>query len=288
MSIKVILVPVTATETGAGALKTAFALGRRFDAHVAALHVRADPRNAMPYMGEGMSGIVLQEIMAAAERDALDRAKAARALFESEAAAAGVPLRDAPQGTSKFSAAWREEVGREDELVAHRARLADIVVVGAQGSQSQAAVSMMMEAALLESGRCVLIAPPKGASSLGARIAVAWNGSAEGSRAVASALPLLQSAERVTVLSVGEGAETGTAADALKQYFAWHGIAAETVPLRAGTEGIGPTILTEAKRLDADLLVMGAYTHNRFRQMIFGGVTRHILAGADFPVLIAH
>ena len=288
MTIKVILVPVTATETGAAVLKTAFALGRRFQAHVVALHVRADPRNAMPYMGEGMSGIVLQEIMAAAERDAIERAKAAHVLFKSAAAESSVPLSEAPQGPGKFCAAWREEVGREDEIVAKRARLADVVVVGAKPALQSAAVGMMMEAALLESGRCVLVAPPQVPDSAGANVAIAWSGSAEGSRAVASAMPFLRTAERISILTAGEGSEAAAMAGSLKEYLAWHGISAEAAAVAPGADGAGAAILGEAKRRGCDLLVMGAYTHNRFRQMIFGGVTRHILAEAELPVLVAH
>jgi len=288
MTIKVILVPVTATEMAASVLKTAFALGRRFEAHVAALHVRADPRNAMPYMGEGMSGIVLQEIMAAAERDARERAKTARALFDAAVAESHVPLVEAPQDPAAFSAAWREEVGREDEIVAKRARLADVVVVEAQPAQQSAAVGMMMEAALLESGRAVLVAPPEGAGSFGGSVAVAWNGSAEASRAVAAAMPFLNAAERIAVLAVGEGVEAQALSESLRQYLAWHGLEAEAAAVRPGPEGIGAAILAEAKRRACDLLVMGAYTHNRFRQMIFGGVTRHVLSQAELPVLIAH
>ena len=288
MSMKVILVPVTATETAAGALKTAFALARRFESHVLALHVRADPRNAMPYMGEGMSGVVLQEILAAADRDALERAKTARAIFDAVVADVKAPLREVSDPSGGFSAAWQEEVGREDEVVSRRARLADIVVVSAQATRQQAVVSMMMEAALLESGRPVLISPANGVTALGGNIAVAWSGSAEGSHAVASALPLLRAAEQVTVISVGEGADSQTTADGLRQYLAWHDIGAEVSLPPAGEGGVGATILGETKRAGADLLVTGAYTHNRFRQMLFGGVTRHILAEAEIPVLIAH
>lgn len=288
MSIKVILVPVSATETGASALKTAFALGRRFEAHVAALHVRADPRNAMPYMGEGMSGIVLQEIMAAAERDAIERARNARAMFEAAAKESSVPLLDAPPAPGRFSAHWREEVGREDEIVAKRARLADVVVVGPQPARQSAAVGLMMEAALLESGRPVLVAPPEGVASVGGSVAVAWNGSTESARAVAAGMPFLRAAERTALLAVGEDDEARNGIDQLKQYLAWHGVAADAVVVPLASDGVAPAILGETKRLGADLLVMGAYTHNRFRQMIFGGVTRHILSEAQLPVLVAH
>lgn len=284
MTIKVILVPVTAAESGA--LKCAFALGRRFDAHVMAIYVRADPRNAMPYMGEGMSGIVLQEILAAAERDAVTRARNARTLFDTAVAEGEIRVREHP--SPGFSTSWREEVGREDEIVAKLARLSDIIVVGSQGPQASAAVGLMMEAALLSSGRPVLVAPPGGVESFGGRVAIAWNGSAEASRAVAAAMPFLEAAESIFVLVAGEGDEPANAAADLQQYLTWHGLSAETILLHPGPEGIGSALLTEAKSRSADLLVMGAYTHNRFRQMIFGGVTRHILTEAGLPVLTAH
>jgi nucleotide-binding universal stress UspA family protein len=288
MTIKVILAPITSVDTAANVLATAFALGRRFEAHVVALHVRADPRNAMPYMGEGMSGIVLQEIMAAADRDAAERAKAVRSLFDSVVAESGVPVVEALQSPARFSVAWRQDVGREEEIVAKQARLSDVVVVAPQPAKQSAAVGIMMEAALLESGRPVLVSAPQPLESFGANIAVAWNGSAEGSRAVAAAMPFFNAAGRIAVLAVGEDEETETAAVALKQYLGWHGLEAEVAAVRPGPEGVGAAILSETKKRGCDLLVMGAYTHNRFRQMIFGGVTRHVLSEAELPVLVAH
>lgn len=288
MTIKVVLVPVTATETGASTLKTAFALGHRFSAHVAALHVRADPRNTMPYMGEGMSGIVLQEIMAAIERDAAERARAARALFDAGVAEFAVPLADAPEAAPRFSANWREEVGREDEIVARYARLSDVVVIGSQSARQSTVVDMMMEAVLLDGGRPVLLAPAQVPNSFGDNIAVAWNGSVEAARAVAAGMPFIKAARRVTILTIGEGSEPQATAEALKRYLAWHGIDAAPLVATAAAEGAGPAILGQTKRLGADLLITGAYTHNRFRQMIFGGVTRHILSDAELPVLVAH
>lgn len=287
--IRVILVPVTAGEAGEAALKTAFALGRRFDAHVAALHVRPDPRNAMPYIGEGMSGVVVQQIMSAAEKDAGERATRARALFDGRSQAAGVRLAEDPTGADGFSASWHDETGREDEVVARRGRLADVLVIGARPEdESGPPMGLVMEAALLESGRPVVIAPPGGAESFGERVAVAWNGSLEAARAVGAGLPVLARAREVTVVAAGPGEAVESAAGEAARYLAWHGIEAATRVIRPRAEATGPAILEEVQRLDADLLIMGAYTHSRFRQMIFGGVTRHVLTQAALPVLVAH
>jgi nucleotide-binding universal stress UspA family protein len=286
MTIKVVLVPVTPTEPGESALRAAFALGRRFEAHVVAMHVRADPRNAMPYMGEGMSGIVLQEIMAAAEREAAERAKACRALFDRVSAAEGVRIVEEPGGAGGLTAAWEESLGREDELVARRARLSDLVVMGNHAAQRSVSVGMTLEAVLLDSGRPLLIVPPGGAADFGRPVAVAWNGSVEASRAVAAAMPFLLAAPGVTVVAVGEDDQPAVLAEGLARFLAWHGLRAETKAVPAGAEGVGPTLLAAVR--DAGLLVMGAYTHNRFRELVFGGVTRHVLASAGLPVLVAH
>lgn len=287
MAIRVILVPVNATAAGEAALATAFALGRRFDAHVAALHVRADPRTAMPYIGEGTSGVVVQEIMLAAQRDTEGRAERARALFDRLREEHTIPVVESP--SAGLSASWSEETGREDEAVARGGRLCDVIVVAGRPEEPGSPLATVtVEAALLESGRPVLIAPPGGAQSLGARVAVAWNGSAEASRAVAAAIPVLAQAEKVAVLTAGEGEEALMMADGLVRYLAWHEIEASAEVLSPGPEGAGVRLLEEAERLGADLLVMGAYTHNRLRQMIFGGVTRHVLTHARLPVLVAH
>jgi nucleotide-binding universal stress UspA family protein len=289
MAIKVILVPMNASAACEAALATAFALARQLHAHVSALHVRADPRHSMPYMGEGMSGVVIQELMAAVESEAAERAAKARALFDRVCEAEAVPVVEAASSPGRPSVSWIEETGREDETVAHCARLADVVVIADRPAEPDAPpMGLTMEAALLVSGRPVLIVPPGGAKALGARVAVAWNGSVEASRAVAAAMPLLEGAEEVAVLALGEGDEPRVAAERLVRYLAWHDIRACEHVLRPGPDGTGAVLLAEADRIASDLLVMGAYTHNRFREMIFGGVTRHVLAHAGLPVLVAH
>jgi nucleotide-binding universal stress UspA family protein len=115
-----------------------------------------------------------------------------------------------------------------------------------------------------------------------------WNRSTEQARATALAMPLLQKANRVTVLTVIGGTEVpGPSAESICPLPGRHGIAVE--PMTVGLDGknTGQTILAAAQSLGCDLLIKGAYTQSRLRQMIFGGATRHVLENADIPVLLA-
>lgn len=283
---KTILVPVGDAESAACALDVAFHLAADFAAHVTALHVRSDPTAAVPLMGEGMSGAMVEEMMTVAERQANERAERCRAAFEEARKRAGVPLAAAP--TSSASAEWLTPVGREEEEIARRGRLHDLVVMARPLDGAEAPSLLTLNAALMESGKPLLLAPPTPPATLGRRIAVAWNGSAEAGRAVAFALPLLARAGTVTILTLAEDDRTIAApAGDLAAFLAWHGIAAACKVVTAGSQA-GQALLDQCRAEGADLLVMGAYTHSRLRQLILGGITRHVLGHADLPCLMSH
>ena len=105
---------------------------------------------------------------------------------------------------------------------------------------------------------------------------------------MADAMPLLQLAERVTICTVEGATVAGPSGEQRARTLNMNGVAAETITLKPGKRSAGETILTKADELGCDLIVKGAYTQSRLRQMIFGGPTRHILAHAKVPVLMAH
>ena len=287
MTIKTILASLSGAETGRSPLTAAFHVAGLFEAHVEVLHVRPDPRTMIPYVGEGMSGALIEEVMTAADREAIDRASGARRLFDELVTAGGVPLSSSPVGTG-MSATWREDAGREDEAVAKYGRTVDLVVVSRPLREAEVATSTVFEAALFDSGQPLLVAPPEAVGGFGQSIMVAWNGSPEAARAVTAALPFLHRAERVKILTVQNWSEGPGNIGGVATRLAWHGIAAdvETVTEHPGT--IGETVLTRAAAFGADMIVMGAYTQSRLRQMILGGVTRHVLSSATIPLVMAH
>jgi nucleotide-binding universal stress UspA family protein len=117
-------------------------------------------------------------------------------------------------------------------------------------------------------------------------VLLAWNASPQAARAVACALPFLQSAARVVIMSVGNGPEPAPSAGELAGALAWHGIEAQARHVEQGSRRVRDILLDEAAAMAADLLIIGAYSHSRMRQVVFGGVTEHMLDHAELPVLM--
>jgi nucleotide-binding universal stress UspA family protein len=135
----------------------------------------------------------------------------------------------------------------------------------------------------------VLVAPPTPPTSMGENIVIAWNNSTETARTVSFGMDFLKRAKRVTALTI-EGGNTvpGPSAAELALNLRRHGIEADWKEAPAQGRKTGAAMLEEAKLLGADLMIKGAYTQSRLRQMIFGGATSHILAEADLPLLMAN
>jgi len=289
MAPKIILAAVTGQDTDAATLAIAAAVAKRFNGHIDALHVKGDPRDAIPFLGEGASGVLIEQIMAAAERDAGTRSGRARIAFETWRAASGLATATRPGGEGA-SVAWREETGTEEDCMARYGRVSDMIVVGRPPNDDSGASIVIFETALFDTGKPVIVAPPEtGAASgvVGASATIFWTGSAEAAHAVSSAIPLLATAANVSVVAsstAGKATETGPLID----YLAWHGIRGHATPPLAITPTAGAELLANAKREGTGLLVMGAYTQSRLRQLIYGSVTKHVLTNASLPVLMAH
>ncbi len=286
--IKTILTVASDAASASSPIRTAFLVGRAMEAHVDVAHVRPDPAAAVPYVGEAMAGALVEEMMEAAERDGRQRADATRAVFEDLVASEGVALRDAPGDGDGLSAAWVALDGGEPEEIGARGRVCDLVVAGRPLPDRDLPSLITLNAALMEAGRPVLVAPPTAVPEVGGIVAIAWNGSPEAARAVQAAIPFLDRADKVTILA-SEEADDLCGADALARNLTWHGVTAGLQPVKGhGGDEVGRTLLTHCDHMGANLLVMGAYTHSRLRQLILGGVTRHVLDNATLPVLLSH
>jgi nucleotide-binding universal stress UspA family protein len=286
MVIRKLLLPLTGTKAGEAALACALTIARIWNAHVTALHVRVDSRDVAPLAGEGLSGAMIEEMMSATEKESAERANAVHAMFERFVAEHDVVVDEPRAGMKMATASFASVMGREEDLVAQLARLADLTVVPHPESEEDVSSSDALHAVLFDSGRPVLIAPRVPPPSIGRRVCIAWNGTAESAAAVWAAIPWMQRAEAVRVLSADEYQRRGPAAPELAAYLACHDIQPELAGFRPVDRDVGAGLLAAAKQFDADLVAMGAYSHSRLRQLILGGVTRHVLEHADLPVMM--
>jgi nucleotide-binding universal stress UspA family protein len=215
-----------------------------------------------------------------------DTARQVRAQFETFMRAHKVP--HGGKEPAVFSWGWPREEAAEDSFIGSRGRVFDLIVLGRPGPEPQNPRTPPLETALFESGRPVLIVPAAAPKSIGKNILVHWNRSTQQARTTEYALPLLHRAEKVTVLMVEGGTVPGPSGEEAAQHLRRNGIKADALTAKPGARTPGEIVLEHAASLGCDLLVKCAYTQSRLRQMIFGGATRHILANATLPVLMAH
>jgi nucleotide-binding universal stress UspA family protein len=290
MAIRKILLPLAGIASAPGALTTALMLAERWRAHLHALHVRTDTRDVAPLAGEGLSGAMIEEMMASTEKDGNTEAASLLALFTTQTTtrniAVGAPVRAETGAVRAASARFSSIVGREEELVAGEARLSDLIVVPHPKSAEEVASADALHAVLFDSGRPALIAPVGIPTTIGTRIAIAWNGTAESASAVASVLPWLADAAAVRIFHSPDYQRQGPDAARLAHFLELHGITADATEFRAIDRNAGAGLLAAVTDYGADLLAMGAYSHSRLRQLILGGVTRHVLEHAKIAVLM--
>ncbi|KAB0680228.1 universal stress protein [Aureimonas leprariae] len=183
---------------------------------------------------------------------------------------------------------WAHDRPEGDGFLGSYGRGFDLTVVGQPGSEPGASTISTLESALFESGGPILIAPPRPVAQFGETVAIAWNGSTETARTIAFAMPFLQRARRVLLLADDGALGHAPSGEAIRLRLVRNGVPADLKLLPEARIRSGEAILREAESAGCDLLVKGAYTQSRIRQMIFGGATQHILAKARMPVLMAH
>lgn len=286
MTVRTILVPLRGDGKGEGVLDHALCLARRHNAHLEALHCRPRPEDLIPF-GVFVPATLRKEIVASAGTLANEEENKVRQLFDRYCRERDIPeLNNGPWPRDRVSASWREETGKQAQVIGLRGRLADLIAV-AQPDHEQNLGRNTLEAALMETGKLVLMCPPNPVASVGARVAIAWNGSGESARAVTAALPLLHKADSVTLLT-RDGEDLPVSAEEAKDYLAVHDIEAVLRGFKAAPSAVGQALLAGAKDIDADCLLMGAYGQSRRRELVMGGVTQHVVDHADMPIVLMH
>ena len=278
--MKTILVPTEDNSAMQSALETALLVARRCDSYMEGFALRWSVAEFAAFDPAG--GIPLEIDKAAAAR----LEKQARQMFESFMKGHNVPRSTAK--TEALSFGWLEDAPQSEDFIGSYGRVFDLIVMNRPDANETFVHNRALYSGLFESGRPILLAPPAPPLQTATNVLIAWNRSTEQARAIALAMPLLQKANRVTVLTVIGGTEVpGPSAEQLISCLQRNRIAVE--PMSVGLDGknTGQAILAAAQSLHCDLLIKGAYTQSRLRQMIFGGATRHVLENAEIPVVLA-
>lgn len=279
MAYRSITTVITDAEVSASALRAAMTLAEREDAHLDVICLGLD-RTQPGFYYAGATAVVMQDTLQQAREDALELESHARQTLK------GVPFNWSATGLSA------QMIGL-NSLIAHRTRFSDLVVLPRPYGEGRGHdLEGIVEAAMFE-GDVPVIIQPDGHDFPAKldRIVVAWNESREALRAARAALPFLKAAETVNVVIIDppkHGPERSDPGGQLSQFLARHGIRAELSVLSKTMPRMADVLLRHAADIDADMIVMGAYSHSRFRESILGGATRNMLEIAELPLFLAH
>jgi nucleotide-binding universal stress UspA family protein len=288
MSYVKILAPLTGGMRDATVLAAAFAAAKPFNAHVIALFVRPDPAEAMPFFGEGVSGAMAQEIVDAAKQAADKATEGARATLAAAAHDAGAAITEKPTKRNGLTSSYREVQGNFADRVTRASQLSDLIVFGPLKVEDKPGVGEAFEAALLETGRPVILtgqSPPK---NFAQRVAIGWDGSSACAKALLAAMPYLARAQSIDLLTIRKPNTACESCDEAAEYLRMHGLNYTERQIDAGGRPVGEVLLDAASGGGADLLVLGGYGHSRLLQMFAGGVTKHVVAHATLPLFLVH
>jgi nucleotide-binding universal stress UspA family protein len=292
MSIKRILVPLPGLIEHLSEVDMAVSAAKALEAHVEAMFVSEPspaPRSiAASDLTYGRATVLAAQINRYAEEQE-KRAQQARERFMQACNANSIRVLGADEETGSLPAAsWRETMGTYVSLAVTRAAAFDLVV--AASSAVLESLREVAEESLLQTRRPVLLAPSRLETNLTDTAMIAWDESPECWHAVSHAIPFLKIASSVQVVSVDRKPESRTASQAeVLAYLRCHGIAATARVVAPHLRSVGDTLLAEANDNHVGLLVMGAYSHSRLRELLLGGATQHILnSAASTPVFMAH
>jgi nucleotide-binding universal stress UspA family protein len=277
MAIKRILLPFCDNADVKPIAEAAFQIGRLLSAQVRGFLAQR-PYSFPPTVGEPISPEMTQLLVEHEQRTRTETFRRAQEMFQ-----------DLEARFPHVDAEWVAADGSIRDLVSRSARLADISILGSGSQFEENGWEEIREAALLGSGRPILLVPSTGIEEGSFEtVVIAWKDSIEVARAIAAADPFLILARKVYLVTVGESAETAASLQQAENYLQLHFAELRSEVIAPSEKEIGETLIGTCEARGRALLVMGAYSRWRWQERVFGGVTEHVLREACTPVLLAH
>ena len=183
---------------------------------------------------------------------------------------------------------WLSEELENQKYLGDLSRVYNVVIISRPYQELQSASLSSIQTTLFDGGRPVMLIPMNKQIDIGKKVVISWNCTTESSRAVFAALPILKQASDVTILTVEKVITDGPSGEQVSELLASHGIDAKPVTISGDEKKIGDSILDFSQSVDADLIVKGAYTQSRLREIIIGGATRHLMLHSEIPIYLVN
>ena len=197
-------------------------------------------------------------------------------------------LKKSDSDLSDLKCKWLSEELENQKYLGDLSRVYNVVIISRPYQELQSASLSSIQTILFDGGRPVMLIPMNKQIDIGKEVVISWNCTTESSRAVFAALPILKKANNVTILTVEKVITDGPSGEQVSELLASHGIDAKPVTISGDEKKIGDAILDFSKSVDADLIVKGAYTQSRLREIIFGGATRHLMLHSEIPIYLVN
>ena len=197
-------------------------------------------------------------------------------------------LKKSDSDLSDLKYKWLSEELENQKYLGDLSRVYNVVIISRPYQELQSASLSSIQTILFDGGRPVMLIPMNKQIDIGKEVVISWNCTTESSRAVFAALPILKKANNVTILTVEKVITDGPSGEQVSELLASHGIDAKPVTISGDEKKIGDAILDFSKSVDADLIIKGAYTQSRLREIIFGGATRHLMLHSEIPIYLVN
>jgi nucleotide-binding universal stress UspA family protein len=288
MSIVKISAPLTGSALDEITLATAYQAAKPFSAYVDVFFVHRDPREAIPYSEMTLVPEIIQSLIDAELEIQRVAGDAARRSFANAAVEHRAAILDAPSSRKGITTSIRDVIGHLPAVLANAAILSDLVVIPPVAKDGGGETHDALVRVLTKVGRPVLLCASDKPAQLGKKIAIGWDGRDAAAKALVAAVPFLEKAESVELVSVGNPRPEDSSINEAREFLALHDIRCAERVIQRGSRGIADTLVEAARNSGCDLLVAGGYGHSRLVESIFGGVTDSIVSHPQLPILMVH
>jgi nucleotide-binding universal stress UspA family protein len=288
VTINTILAPLYDDALDTIVLDAAAKLAVKFGAHLETLLMRASIDVTEGLISDRIDARHYRPLLDALAHQIARDERVKKEKFEKVVSDAGIVFSNEPSMTNKPSASWRVNTDDPAEVLARYGGAFDLIIAGHPSLSAETSKSShILDAAVFNTARPVLLTSKEITPTVGEVILLAWNRGIPAGRALICAHPFMEKAKRVVILTIMTGAKQGPEPEDIAKNLAWHNISAEVKRVPPSSRSVAEIIAHEAQAIHADLLVMGAYSQSRIRERVLGGVTTAIMSRAQLPVLMA-